>query len=258
MTGDVVMVCSARWQRLPVVKVQWLADPALVLVDVCGRRRSPATMPGFRKGQKPPNAGRIYTPSPLTDDDVMLLLAGCSRSSSTGLRNRALIALLYRSALRISEALSLTPEDLDEERRLVIVRRGKGGKYGVAAMDDFGWEHVQPWLDRRVAKLQQPRRQGFVFCTIAQPVTGGRLGSPYVRMFLKRLAEEAGLEKRCNPHAFRHGCAFGMAREGVPIPVISKQLRHSNIGTTSTYLSHVDPTMLIDAVVGRPHPGAQE
>lgn len=252
MTGDVILVTTPRrWRRLPLVTVQWLDERPR---DACGRPRSPATMPGFRKGVKPANAGRRYKATPLTDDDVLLLLAGCSRTSSTGLRNRALIALLYRSALRISEGLALEPDDLDRDRGLVTVRHGKNDKFGVSGMDDFGWTYLEPWLDRRAAKLGQPRDSGFVFCTIARPVTGGQLKAPYVRMLLKRLAREAGIAKRCNPHALRHGCAFGMAMEGVPLPVVSKQLRHSNIATTSTYLNHVAPELMLSAVAARPAP----
>lgn len=222
-------------------------------VDRCGRRRSPATLPGFRRGVRPANAGKRYPPQPMTDDEVLTLITGCSMSSATGLRNRALIATLYRAGLRISEALDLQIVDLMPDRHMLFVARGKGDKARLVAMDDFGWEHIDVWLPRR---RQLGIGDGYVFCTIARPVTGGHLGSPYVRMMLKRMAEGAGLQRRCNPHAFRHGMAFGMAREGIPVPVISKALGHSNIGTTSTYLSHVDPTMLVDAVTSRPRPGA--
>jgi integrase len=125
-------------------------------------------------------------------------------------------------------------------------------------MDDFGWEHVVPWLDVRTRKLGQPRDSGFVFCTINSTVRGSQVQAPYFRMLLKRLAREAGIEKRVNPHALRHGCAFGMAMEGVPLPVVSKQLRHSNIATTSTYLNHVAPELMLGAVAARPAPAQTE
>jgi len=242
------------WVRLPVIEFRRpLVETELV--DRCGRRRSPATLPGFRKGRKPANAGHRYPPAPMTDEDVLTLIIGQSRTSATGLRNRALIATLYRSGLRISEALDLQVPDLMADKHMLFVRHGKGDKARLVAMDAFGWEHLDVWLERR-GKLGVG--DGFVFCTIAKPVTGGRLGSPYVRMMLRRTADAAGLQRRVNPHAFRHGMAFGMAREGIPVPVISKALGHSNVGTTSTYLSHVDPSMLVDTVVARPRPGASD
>lgn len=190
----------------------------------------------------------------MTDDDVLALIVGCSRTSNTGMRDRALIALLYRSGLRISEALALQVSDLRSDDRLLLVRRGKGGKTRLSAMDEFGWAHVDLWLARRARLLGDRASSGWVFCTIAQPAPGRRLGAPQVRTMLHRKARQSGLTKRVTPHQFRHGHAFGMAREGIPITVISKQLGHSNIGTTHTYLNHVDPSMIVDAVTSRPQP----
>ena len=70
--------------------------------------------------------------------------------SAYGLRVRGLIAVLWRAGLRISEALSLTESDVDPRRGSVLVRHGKGDKRREAGMDDWGFEHLTRWLERRV------------------------------------------------------------------------------------------------------------
>lgn len=249
MKGDVVLVlCPQRWHRLPVVSVRWYEDkPALV--DRCGRRRSPATMPGFRRGKKPANFGKVYIAEPLTPEEVARLFTACSTTSPTGLRNRALLAVLYRAGLRISEALTLLPGDIDHDAHTVLVRRGKGGKTRRVGIDDGALEHVRRWEAKR-AKLGVTRHEP-LFCTIAKPVTGGQLKSPYVRVMLKRLATDAGITKRVHPHGFRHTMAVELSRERTPLPLIQRQLGHSSPGTTGIYLQGISNQEVIDVMAER-------
>jgi site-specific recombinase XerD len=74
-----------------------------------------------------------------------------AEQSAHGLRARALIVLLWRAGLRISEALALAESDLDHMAGGVLVRRGKGGKRRHVGMDRWGWQQIDPWLERRVA-----------------------------------------------------------------------------------------------------------
>lgn len=248
--NELVLVCCPRerWRRLPVVEVRWHQDkPALV--DRCGRRRSPATLPGFRTGRKPANFGKTYLAEPLSAVEVAVLIAGCSRTSPTGLRNRALIAVLYRAGLRISEALALLPGDIDHAQHTVLVRCGKGGKMRRVGIDDGALVHVQAWETRR-AKLGITRHEP-LFCTIAKPVTGGPLQSPYIRVLLKRLALEAGITKRVHPHGFRHTMAVELSREKTPLALIQRQLGHSSPGTTGIYLQGISNQEVIDVMAER-------
>src|SRR5262249_4758774 len=79
---------------------------------------------GNRKGQAPANRGRKLPPEPLTADEIAALLKACSARSTTGLRHRALIVLLWRGQLRVSEALGLVPKDLDQQAGTVRVLHG--------------------------------------------------------------------------------------------------------------------------------------
>lgn len=243
--------------RLPVVTLPypWLEDrrPECVTVDLgfdrCGRRRSRATDPSFRRGIKPANAGLRYYPTPYTDEQVLAFMAACPDTRAWR-RMRALIALLWRSGLRISEALDLYAADLDPVAGTVLVRHGKGNKRGISAMDPFGFEIVMEWLAEREATLPP----GPVF-PVAEGSTKGQPWTPAgVRQGFARLKVRAGFEGRFAPHQLRHSCAVGLAMEGVLLPLISKQLHHSNIATTSTYLSGISPQDVINAISARPAP----
>jgi integrase len=93
------------------------------LVDVTGRMRSPAATPGHWAGCAPPNKGQRYPADPPTVEEILLVMrqAGPGRYAD---RTRALIAILWRAGLRISEALALTETDLDQETGSVLVRVG--------------------------------------------------------------------------------------------------------------------------------------
>jgi site-specific recombinase XerD len=78
--------------------------------------------------QTPANKGKRYPAEPLTGLEVRSLMAACSRRAPTGIRNRALIAVLSRAGLRISEALALESKDLDRSRGAIRILHGKGGQ----------------------------------------------------------------------------------------------------------------------------------
>jgi site-specific recombinase XerD len=180
----------------------------------------------------------------LTDDDVRALVGACSRRAPTGVRNRALIALLYGSGLRIAEALALRPKDLDLERLAVTVHSGKRGKRRVSAIFPDTAEIVQRWLDWR----DDLGLDGHVpvFCTIKHERAGTWVTAPghplsreYVAAFLRRLARKTGLGKRLFPHLFRHSHAALLRERGFDVEEIRKQLGHANLEVTSVYLDHL-------------------
>ena len=119
-----------------------------LLLDRAGRRRSPATMPGFHAGRAPGNKGLRYPADPPRVEEIIAVM----RTAGDGLhgrRLRALIVIMWRAGLRIQEALALTEGDLDQRRGSLLVRRGKGGRRREVGMDAGGWEQLQPWLDPR-------------------------------------------------------------------------------------------------------------
>jgi site-specific recombinase XerD len=98
-----------------------------IALDAAGHRRSPATMPGYHQGRPPRNKGLRYPADPPTIEEIVAVMREVGEKPD-GLRLRALIVLLWRAGLRVSEALALAETDLDRSRGAVLVRRGKGGK----------------------------------------------------------------------------------------------------------------------------------
>ena len=92
-----------------------MSSGSTIRVNAAGRRRSPATMPGYLAGRAPRNKGMQYPPDPPRAEEIVLVMrqAGHDRH---GLRVRALIAVLWRARVRISEALALNETDIDERR----------------------------------------------------------------------------------------------------------------------------------------------
>ena len=108
-----------------------------VLLDAAGRRRSPATMPGFHAGRPPRNKGLRYPPDPPSVEEIIAVMRSAGERAE-GVRMRALIVVLWRAGLRISEALALAESDLDAVRGSVLVRHGKGGRRREVGMDRWG------------------------------------------------------------------------------------------------------------------------
>ncbi len=219
-----------------------------IVLDAAGRRRSPATMPGFHAGRPPRNKGQRYPADPPTVAEIVTVM-GAAGDGAHGRRLRALIVVLWRAGLRIHEALALTQSDLDARRGPLLVRRGKGGRRREVGMDDWAWEELEPWLELRGRMPVGP-----VFCVITGPTRGRAWSSATVRAQLRRVAGRSGVRRRFAPHQLRHAHAVEMAREGVPLIVIQRQLGHSNLGTTSIYLQGIDNAEIIDTVHARRPP----
>jgi site-specific recombinase XerD len=166
-----------------------------------------------------------------------------------GCRLRGLIVVLWRAGLRIHEALALNESDLDHRRGALLVRRGKGGRRREVGMDEWAWEQLQPWIN---ARLELP--VGPLFCVINGRTRGRPWTTSGARAELRRAAARAGVRRRFAPHPLRHAHAVEMAREGVPLIVIQRQLGHSNLGITSVYLQGIDNAEIIETVHARRAP----
>jgi len=113
----------------------------------------------------PANKGRRLPAELLSGEEVRALLRACSARAPTGIRNRALIAALYRGGLRISEALALLPKDIDSAQGTLTVLHGKGDRRRTVGMDPAAFALLERWMDRRRALGLSGRRP--VFCTLA-------------------------------------------------------------------------------------------
>ncbi len=201
----------------------------------------------------PTNEGRRFPAEPLTAEEVRALISAVPGKGPLGVRNRALIALLWRSGLRISEALALRPADLDERNGTLRVRNGKGSKDRVAVIDQEALAYLRAWLE--VRRGHGINGRSMIFCSVADGAKGrgvrtpGRaLATAYVRALLPRVGARAGLEKRVHAHGLRHSHATELVAAGVPLHTIAGQLGHASTATTDAYLGKLMPSERIKAL----------
>ena len=178
---------------------------------------------------------KTYPPEPLTREEVASLLKTCSTKAPTGIRDRALICVLWRAQLRCSEALDLRPVDFDAQAGTLRVMHGKGDASRLAVIDEGAAAVLGLWLARRDALGL--KRYVHLFCTLK----GGRMGPRDVRAMLKRRGLKAGITKRVHPHGLRHTGASEMVEEGYSLLDIQQQLGHKHAHTTSNYLHQINP-----------------
>jgi site-specific recombinase XerD len=194
---------------------------------------------------------KTYPPETLTAAEVEALL-DLGGAGPLATRNRALIALLWRSGLRISEALSLKPSDVRAGQ--IHVRKGKGSKSRVVCYDRVAAGYFDAWIAHRTQLGINGHSP--LFCSVSngpKRKAGEPIDSSYVRHLLPKLARDAGITKRLHSHAFRHTLASELASEKLRLPAISSQLGHASTATTDRYLRKITAGDLAEdlAAIGR-------
>jgi site-specific recombinase XerD len=116
-------------------------------------------------------------------------------------------------------------------------------------MDDWAWSSSRPR-----SRSGSSSRWGPLFCVVNGATRGRPWAAGAARCELRRVAREAGVRRRFAPHQLRHAHAVEMAREGVPLIVIQRQLGHTNLGITAVYLQGIDNTEIIDTIHARRAP----
>jgi integrase len=124
----------------------------------------------------------------------------------------------------------------------VTVLHGKGDRRRTVGLDPTAMALVLRWADKRKTLGIGPRSP--LFSTL----DGRPLKPSYLRTLLPRLAQKAGIAKRVHPHGLRHTLAFELMMEGVPVPIIQRQLGHASLATTQRYLDHLAPREVIEAM----------
>lgn len=232
-------------------------------------RRSPVTLPEYRIGQRPANAGKRYPAEVYRADVLEALLSATAFSGRhwrVGARDRALIAMLWRSGLRIGEALSTEPKDIDLADGIVSVLSAKGRgkpKRRTVPIDRGAQQLLERWLEVRGDLLEERgdpkvagRFHGKVFCVLTRPTIGRQLGDSCFRETLKHLARKADLRRRIHPHALRHTFASEIYYlEGATMADLQNALGHTHASTTDRYIHPlVADRRLLELLRERPWP----
>jgi len=195
------------------------------------------------------NIGRKFPAEPLTEAEAQRLLDAIKGDGPLAVRNRALLGTLWTSGLRISEALALKPADVDMTAGTVRVLDGKNGNYRVSVIDWRATAHLRHWLDVRASLGINGHHR--LFCSVGSGETrkpGEPMHPSYARRLLPKLAQAAGIDKRCNPHSLRHSFASELMDRGVPLQHISQALGHRHISTTDIYLRKINPAETVAAI----------
>ncbi len=190
-----------------------------------------------------------YLPETLNVSAMTRLLESVSSADPLGLRDRAMLELLYASGLRVSELCSVRLEGLDLEEGLIRVT-GKGNKTRLVPVGLPAQEAITRYLEIERPKLVSRRSGAEVFLS----ARGRKLTPQRVWQLIKRYAARAGLEANVYPHLFRHSFATHLLAGGADLRIIQELLGHADISTTQVY-THVDSSRL-KAVHQKFHPRA--
>ena len=181
-------------------------------------------------------------PGILSEQQVDALLAGPDTSTPTGLRDRAILEVLYGAGLRVSELSSMRTTDYDADHNAFIVR-GKGDKERVALLGRPAHHWLRRYLRDGRPSLRSPKTEDWLWLNRF----GGALSARAVQLSVGRYAERAGLPKDVHPHLLRHSFATHMLDGGADVRVVQELLGHSSVSTTQIY-THVSDAARRDTV----------
>jgi integrase/recombinase XerD len=188
-------------------------------------------------------------PKYLNREDVERLIAAPPDSKPTGLRDRAMLELLYATGLRVSELCAL--ELAGVERQLGVLRvLGKGNKHRMVPFGESAGETLDRYLREARGKLLRGAASPFVFVT----ARGGAMTRQGFWSLLKGYGRKAGILARLTPHVVRHSFATHLVEGGADLRSVQVMLGHADISTTQVY-THVARRRLRE-VVDQHHPRA--
>ncbi len=170
-------------------------------------------------------------------DEVEQIFDSIDMSTNIGLRDRAIIELLFSSGLRVSELVSLNRDNVNTKRREFMIR-GKGNKDRPVFISEGASQYVQNYLKTRTDLLQP------LFISYSrniEPSTDGnyrRLGVRSIERIINKYTRLAGITKQVSPHTMRHSFATDLLMNGADIRSVQAMLGHSSISTTQVY-THV-------------------
>ncbi len=224
--------------------------------------------PASRLVETPPGHRRL--PPVPTQDEMKHMLAVPNTSLTGGIRDRAILEVLYATGLRRNELIALDVFDVDLDTALVQVRSGKGRKGRVVRLTTEATRWLRTYLDRVRPRYQPPRR-GEPLRGEPRPgatrggeprggeralfvdVRGRRIGGDAVRRAVRAAARGAQITTPIRVHSFRHAMATHLREAGASIVVIQKLLGHSSPAITSALYTRVRP-IEVKAEHARTHP----
>jgi integrase/recombinase XerD len=183
---------------------------------------------------RPPTPARRLPKAVPVESVVALIEAAGEVEGPRGLRDRALLELLYGTGARISEAIGLAVDDVDRGQAVVRLA-GKGGKERVVPVGSFALKAVEEYLVRGRPALVASGRTGVRGGALFLNVRGGALSRQSAWAILRSTGERAGLTAEISPHTLRHSFATHLLDGGADVRVVQELLGHASVTTTQVY-----------------------
>lgn len=190
-----------------------------------------------------------HLPQVLTKEEVEKLLRSPNTGQVLGLRDRAMLELMYATGLRISEIINLKLEDLHLTMG-TLQTLGKGHKERIVPVGDKAIKWVNRYLEEARPKLLKQKRSNYLFLNFH----GNNLTRQGVWKNLKAEVRKAGIQKNITPHTLRHSFATHILENGADLRIVQELLGHADISTTQIY-THLSNKQLAD-IYNRAHPRA--
>ena len=194
-----------------------------------------------------PKIGR-HLPDVLTVGEVDAVIESIDPTTMLGVRNRAIIEMLYSCGLRVSELVELRFEDIDTEERLVRVV-GKGDKQRFVPLGDMALQRLEAYMSYRVEMEASDRKSASVVFLNRR---GQKLTRVMIFTMIRKAVAAAGIDKAVSPHSFRHSFATHLLVGGADIRQVQELLGHESILTTEIY-THLDTSHLSQTVNNHMH-----
>ena len=193
-----------------------------------------------------PKQGR-HLPAVLSSEEIERLLKTPDTSTPLGLRDRAILEVLYATGLRVSELVHLKLTDLHLSLGL-IQTLGKGDKERIIPIGDVAVDWINQYLERSRNRLTKGKDSPYLFVNFH----GNGLARQGIWKNLKVIVQAAGIDKDVTPHTLRHSFATVLLENGADLRIVQELLGHSDISTTQIY-THISKKHLTE-VYQRSHP----
>ena len=185
-----------------------------------------------------PKIGK-HLPEVLSLPEIDAIEAAIDQSKPEGVRDLAIVEVLFSCGLRISELCNLKISELYLEDGYIRVH-GKGRKERLVPIGDTAIQRLRGWFVVRQGISVKPGEEDFVFISLRR---GKHLSRISLFVYIKDYAQKAGIRKNISPHTFRHSFATQLLEGGANLRAIQAMLGHEDIGTTEIYM-HIDKSHL--------------